>query len=100
ATADAGRSIEDDHYGASFPFHFGQSAHPALERQMAAYSKRTGSDAMGYFAIGDADMILARLAEYVAAGVSKFILRPVGGTGGGGVRAEGGWRWGGQAKVA
>ena len=48
---------------------------------MAAYSKRTGSDAMGYFAIGDADMILERIAEYVGAGVSKFILRPVGGSG-------------------
>ena len=30
------------------------------------------------FAIGDADTILARIAEYVDAGVSKFILRPLG----------------------
>jgi alkanesulfonate monooxygenase SsuD/methylene tetrahydromethanopterin reductase-like flavin-dependent oxidoreductase (luciferase family) len=30
-------------------------------------------------AIGDADTILARIAEYVDAGVSKFILRPLGG---------------------
>ena len=28
---------------------------------------------------GDADTILARIAEYVDAGVSKFILRPLGG---------------------
>ena len=81
ATADAGRSIEDDHYGASFPFHFGRCAHPALERAMSAYSQRTGSDAKGYFAIGDAGAILERIAQYVGAGVSKFILRPVGGSG-------------------
>ena len=36
-------------------------------------------DATHAFAIGDADAILARVAEYVDAGVSKFILRPLGG---------------------
>ncbi|MEI7710550.1 MAG: hypothetical protein WCI94_03905, partial [Rhodospirillales bacterium] len=29
------------------------------------------------FAIGDADLIMGRLAEYVDAGACKFILRPV-----------------------
>ena len=32
----------------------------------------------GYFAVGDAGVIVERIAEYVAAGVSKFVLRPVG----------------------
>src|SRR5262245_40703645 len=64
ATAQAGRSIEDDHYGASFPFHFGRSQQPALERAMAAYGERTGSDARSYFAIGDAGTILERIAQY------------------------------------
>ena len=31
---------------------------------------------MRYFAIGDAEAIVARIAAYVDAGVSKFILRP------------------------
>ena len=31
-----------------------------------------------YFAIGDEKVILDRVAEYVAVGVEKFILRPVG----------------------
>src|SRR6185295_17288471 len=78
AAAEAGRSIDEDHYGASFPFYFGRSAQPALQRAMEAYSKRTGNDASGYFAVGDAGVIVARIAEYVAAGVSKFVLRPVG----------------------
>ena len=45
---------------------------------MAAYQKRTGRDPSGYFAIGDEKVILDRVAEYVAVGVEKFILRPVG----------------------
>ena len=48
---------------------------------MEAYAKRTGNDANGYFAIGDAGVIVERIADYVAAGVSKFVLRPVGASG-------------------
>jgi hypothetical protein len=46
---------------------------------MDAYTKRTGRDATQAFVIGDVDTILARVAEYVDVGVSKFILRPLGG---------------------
>jgi len=81
SAAEAGRSIDEDHYGASFPFYFGQSAQPALQRAMEAYTKRTGNDANGYFALGDAGAIVGRIAEYIEAGVSKFILRPVGASG-------------------
>jgi probable F420-dependent oxidoreductase len=81
AAVEAGRSIDDDRYGASFPFYFGRSAQPALQRAMEAYTKRTGNDASGYFAVGDAGVIVERIAEYVAAGVSKFVLRPVGASG-------------------
>jgi probable F420-dependent oxidoreductase len=76
ALAETGRTIEDDHYGASFPFHFGRAGDAVLERPMQTYAMRTGRDPQGYFAIGDADAIVSRLAEYVEAGVSKFVLRP------------------------
>jgi probable F420-dependent oxidoreductase len=76
ALGETGRTIDDDHYGASFPFHFGRAGDTVLERPMQAYAKRTGRDPQDYFAIGDADAIVARLAEYVEAGVSKFVLRP------------------------
>ena len=49
-----------------------------LSAAMAAYEKRTGRDPARYFAIGDEKVILDRVAEYVAVGVEKFILRPVG----------------------
>jgi probable F420-dependent oxidoreductase len=77
ALLETGRTIEPDHYGAGIPFRFGSPDDPALAVAYAAYRARTGREPRGYFAVGDAATILDRLAAYVAAGVSKFILRPV-----------------------
>jgi probable F420-dependent oxidoreductase len=74
----AGRSIDEDHYGASFPFHFGSPSDPVVGRAMDAYAKRTGRDPTKQFAVGDANTILDRVGEYVAGGIQKFILRPIG----------------------
>jgi probable F420-dependent oxidoreductase len=77
ATAAAGRTIDEDHYGAGLAFHFGSAAEPAVAEAKAQVVRRIGRDIPSYFAIGDAEAILARIAEFVAAGVSKFILRPL-----------------------
>jgi alkanesulfonate monooxygenase SsuD/methylene tetrahydromethanopterin reductase-like flavin-dependent oxidoreductase (luciferase family) len=76
ACAEEGRTIDDDHYGAGIPFRFGSADDPALGALFEAYRKRTGRDPRDYFAIGDAEAIVQKIADYVAAGVSKFILRP------------------------
>jgi probable F420-dependent oxidoreductase len=76
AAAAAGRPIDEDHYGAGIPFRFGRPDDPGLDRLYEAYRKRTGRDPSHYFAIGDAEAIVERIAAHVAAGVSKFILRP------------------------
>jgi probable F420-dependent oxidoreductase len=78
AVVEAGRSIDEDHYGAAFPFFFGSPSDSAVTGAMAAYTKRTGRDASSYFAIGDAGAIRDRVAAYVAVGIEKFILRPLG----------------------
>ena len=78
AAAEVGRSIDEDHYGAGFPFYFGRPEDQAVVRGLDAYRKRTGRSAHGYFAVGDADTIVQRIAEYVEAGVQKFVLRPIG----------------------
>ncbi len=78
AAARHGRCIDDDHYGAGFPFYFGRPDDPVLARVMAAYQKRTGREPLGYFAVGGADELVQRIAEYVENGVSKFVIRPVG----------------------
>jgi alkanesulfonate monooxygenase SsuD/methylene tetrahydromethanopterin reductase-like flavin-dependent oxidoreductase (luciferase family) len=71
-----GRPLDDDHYGAGIAFRFGRPDDPALERLFDAYRKRTGREPQKYFAIGDAEHIVERIAAYVAGGISKFILRP------------------------
>ncbi|MBL8675439.1 MAG: LLM class flavin-dependent oxidoreductase, partial [Rhodospirillales bacterium] len=78
AAAEAGRAIDEDHYGAGFAFHLGSATDPVVAKAMDAYAKRTGRDPRAVFAVGDVDTVLARVAEYVDAGVSKFILRPLG----------------------
>jgi probable F420-dependent oxidoreductase len=77
ALPEAGRTIDEDHYGASFPFYFG-APDATVAKAMDAYAKRTGRDPYKQFAVGDANTILDRVGQYVAGGVHKFILRPVG----------------------
>ena len=78
AVKEAGRTIDNDHYGAGFPFYFDSAGEGAVAAAKEAYAKRTGRDPTHYFAIGDEQTVLERVAEYVAVGVEKFILRPVG----------------------
>jgi len=76
ALTETGRQIDEDHYGAAFAFRFGAPDDPPVVRLMEAYRKRTGRDPRERFAVGGAPEILARLTEFVDAGISKFILRP------------------------
>jgi len=77
ALRETGRSIDEDHYGAAFAFRFGGPEDPGVARVMEHYKARTGRDPGDLFAIGDAAVILRRLTEYIEAGASKFILRPI-----------------------
>ena len=77
ALAETGRAIDEDHYGAAFAFRFGTADDPGVAKVMQQYRDRTGRDPHDLFAIGDAEVILHRLGAYVAAGASKFILRPI-----------------------
>jgi len=72
----AGRTIDEDHYGAAFAYRFGGMDEPGIARIMERYKERTGRDARDHFAFGGADEIMERIAAYVDAGASKFILRP------------------------
>lgn len=78
ATAEAGRSIDEDHYGAGFYFRFGGWHDGPLPVLVQAYQQRTGRDPHYAFAVGRDKDICARIEAYIAAGISKFILRPTG----------------------
>ena len=77
AVAEAGRSIDEDHYGAGFPFRFGSWDDEPIARTAKAYGRFAALDPQALFAVGGADAIVARAREYVACGISKFVLRPL-----------------------
>lgn len=77
-SAALGRPIDDDHYGAGFAFRFGSVDEPVVQRQAAALARiPDGPDPAQYMAAGDSATIRARIDEYIEAGVSKFVLRPI-----------------------
>jgi alkanesulfonate monooxygenase SsuD/methylene tetrahydromethanopterin reductase-like flavin-dependent oxidoreductase (luciferase family) len=80
AIADAaranGRSIDADHYGVTVLFRFGGPGDEASRNAFAALKARFGADVSHMATLGDASDILARLADYVTAGVSKFVMVP------------------------
>ena len=78
ASSETGRAIDPEHYGASFAFRFGTWDEPIVQSGAALLARLgQGVDPRRYAAVGDADAIVARVEEYVAAGASKFVLRPL-----------------------
>jgi probable F420-dependent oxidoreductase len=78
AAKEAGRKIDDDHYGTGFYFRFGGWDDGPLPFLVKNYQKRTGRDPKHTFAVGTGADICARIQEYADAGISKFVLRPTG----------------------
>lgn len=78
ALVESGRSIDEDHYGAGFSYHFGDRDDDSVQRQAAALGRLPGmADPWEYIAVGGAADIAARAQEYIEAGISKFVLRPI-----------------------
>lgn len=78
AAAELGRTIDEDHYGAGFAYRFGRMEDPPVQRQLAALGRLPGiGDASRLVAVGEADLIAGRFLEFIAAGVSKFVVRPI-----------------------
>jgi probable F420-dependent oxidoreductase len=78
ASAEAGRPIDPDHYGAGLFYHFGSWDHPRVDGLTRGFLRfQPDLDPRAFFAIGGAAEICARIAEYRAAGISKFVLRPI-----------------------
>lgn len=74
-----GRRIPDDHYGASFFYRFGSIGEPVTQAHLQSLRRRIPDrDPAQTVAVGDTEDILCRIREFVAVGVTKFVLRPIG----------------------
>ncbi len=78
ALEETGRRIDADHYGASFHVRFGSWDEPLMQGMAETYATRFRRDPKGGIVAGDAADIMQRIAEFVAAGASKFVLWPIG----------------------
>ncbi len=76
--ADAGRQVEEDHYGVLIPFYFAQDAEKAFEVGGRSVRPRADLPTTEFTAFGTADEARAKVEAYIAAGATKFIMRPCG----------------------
>jgi probable F420-dependent oxidoreductase len=72
AATEAGRSIDDDHFGISIPY----SRVPLDDKQIATLMRKTDADRADILPYG-ADELAALLQRHIDAGMSKFVLRPM-----------------------
>jgi probable F420-dependent oxidoreductase len=77
--AEEGRPIPEDHFGATISFRLGPGDDDALMRAFSARARAAAPDfdPKAYFALGEAQTVLERIAQYRAVGVSKFVLIPL-----------------------
>ena len=74
-----GRRIDADHYGSGLSFRFGSAEEPVVSQEIERLQAYTpGRDPRTAMAVGGKEEIMERLRQFVEAGVSKFVLRPIG----------------------
>jgi probable F420-dependent oxidoreductase len=79
ALKDSGRSIDEDHYGATFSFRFGHPDEESARIASEGLRVRLKKDPSRYMVVGDAAAIVQRINEYIEAGCSKFVMLPLSG---------------------
>ena len=77
-SAELGRPIDDDHYGAGVAFRFGSWEEPAVQQQAKLLQARNPDvDPRAMMAVGGAEDVIQLCEVLRAVGISKFVLRPV-----------------------
>ena len=77
ALRETGRTIDDDHYGASFLFRFGSPEDPSVVQVAEGLRARISSPISRYLVAGNAEAILTRIREFLEAGCEKFVMLPM-----------------------
>jgi len=76
--AEAGRQVPEDHYGVLVPFCFAPDTAEALRIAGPSIRRRQDIPPDDYAALGTPEQARQKLKEYVAAGATKFVMRPYG----------------------
>ena len=76
--AEAGREVPEDHYGVLIPFSFAASAAEAIELAGGSIRPRADLPVTEFTAFGTPDQVREKIQAYIAAGATKFIMRPCG----------------------
>jgi len=81
ALKDAGRRIDEDHYGVVVPYRIGATDTPAVARFRRAISERKDDlkspSPARPIAVGDLAAVVDIFRQFVDAGVSKFVAIPL-----------------------
>jgi probable F420-dependent oxidoreductase len=75
---EAGRYIEEDHYAVLLPFYFADSAERASAAAGRTVRPRADLASGEFTAFGTPDQVRTKVQTYIAAGASKFVMRPCG----------------------
>lgn len=76
--AEAGRVVPEDHYGVLLPFYFAPSVEEAYEAAKKSIRSRPELSPFDFTALGRPEQVRQRIAQYITAGASKFVMRPCG----------------------
>lgn len=77
AAAEAGRTIDDDHFGAIITFRIDSNPEQARGRLVPGLTRsRTDAPIEDYSALGTPQDCITTIRRYIDAGASKFVMRP------------------------
>ena len=71
------RKIDDDHYGATLLFRFGNQDDRSVLSTTKGISARMGKNAGRYYVVGETSQIVERIKEFIDVGCQKFVMLPM-----------------------
>lgn len=77
ALKETNRTIDEDHYGASFLFRFGDPEDDIVATTAKGLSARLKHSPDRYLVAGDAGSMVTRINEFLDAGCQKFVMLPM-----------------------
>ncbi len=75
---EAGRQVPEDHFGVLIPFYFSASVDKAFEIASRSIRPRADLPAPEFAALGSPAEVRMKVQCYIAAGATKFVMRPCG----------------------